>query len=72
MSTKVRLTITISEGDMVKLRIVAARNHMIPATMARVWVESRLAKIHVVEPVVTMEKELPWPWSGDEEAVHGR
>lgn len=58
MATQVRLTITISEKDMVKLRIAAARQHMAASTLARVYVQSRLAQIHIVEPVLAFQPPL--------------
>ena len=72
MSTKVRLTITISELDMVKLRVVAARNRMNASTMARVWVESRLASIHLPEPTYVVQPGLQTELIEILEPGHGR
>lgn len=58
--TRVRLTATISEENMVKLRIVAARNHLSPSRMATLWIERRLANVHITEPPYLTQGSLDW------------
>jgi len=64
--TQVRLTITISELEMVKLRIVSARKHMPASRLAALWVKTKLASYAIVEPPYMETLELPFSNDMDE------
>lgn len=59
MATKVRVQITITEAEAVKLRIAAARQHMPVSRLASLYVQSRLRNMHVVEPPIIHADPLP-------------
>ena len=58
MATQVRLTITLTEHEMVKLRIWAARKHMAASRQASLWVKTKLAGYQVNEPVILQQSSF--------------